>query len=103
ALAEDAATGRRLESFGRSEEKGLFRVGQLGKGPYELEIQARGYAEKTIAEVQVDRDVRVELDPLGIIEGQVVSAMGGFPVVEFEINLRPRLAPGRGTAGGERG
>jgi hypothetical protein len=95
----------RDESSTRSDATGVFRVGNLGQGPYKLAIRARDFAPQTLEEIAVNTNVSIVLEGLGGISGFVLDAVTGGPVTPFEVRLKtgPAWGEGRGRRWGQRG
>jgi protocatechuate 3,4-dioxygenase beta subunit len=89
ALAKAPEPGRpRSPSEARTDENGAFRVGGLGEGPYPVRFRKEGFAELTLASVEVNTDVRPVLERLGGISGHVLVAETGQPVTQFSVRLK---------------
>jgi protocatechuate 3,4-dioxygenase beta subunit len=82
---------------------GTFRLGSLGPGPYTVRASAEGFADATVGNAAVNSTLEIVLDQLGSIEGQVLVAETGQPVVSFQVALLRAGQSGQGRGQGEGG
>lgn len=100
ARAKPEEEGLSDQSSTRSDAAGTFRVGNLGQGPYTLEIRARDFVLQTLEEVEVNTRVPIVLEGLGGISGLVVAAGTGGPVTRFKVGFKKDGDGGGDASGG---
>lgn len=97
ARAKATEEGLRDRSNARSDAAGTFRVGNLGQGPYRLEILASDFARQTLEDVEVNTNLSIVLEGLGGISGFVTTEGTGGPVTSFEVHVKRDPAGGEGV------
>lgn len=83
------ASARFSESF-RDREDGTFTLSGLEPGSYDLTVQATGFGDTTVTDIELGGEGRkgqvVMLPPESVVTGQIVSARTGLPIEGAQVS-----------------
>ncbi len=93
--------GMAIDRRGSTDENGRFSIEALPDEALQVRCYRRGFVDATVRQLQVDRELKITMQPIGKIAGIVVDKRTGAPIEAFTIRfVQPDLRPGEHRGGG---